>query len=407
MPANFSLAVIPFEFLGGETQNYLGAAIADHLTTDLSVHVPGLVVIGEDSAFTYAGKKIDPKKVGQELSAAYLLTGNVQHDETRVRVSARLIETATAKQVWAERFEDDTKDVFQLLDRISGRIANSFGTALLSDNAANAERRSADAKAIDLVFRAQAIFLLGTRSLKALDEAEPLYRQALAADPKSSDAMIGLGYLLAVRLIVYRNVLNMTDQQVTAMIAEARDLLDKGSRVQPNSALIHNARGRLFFVEHRPYELLQEHEITRTLDPNSAVNYHNLAIVLLALGRPQQAIVYLNEAIRRSPRDPFMGLLFMHLARANVLLGRWDEAIDYGLKARVLRTDLFTVNSNLAAAYAQKNDLAAANSAWRAATKARPGATIATLENDPELGEPEYKALATPTLLAGLRKLDL
>jgi TolB-like protein len=197
LSSNFSLAVLPFESVGGKAQEYLGAAIADHLTTDLSVHVPGLVVVGEDSSFTYAGKAIDPKKVGEELNATYLLTGNVQRDEARVRVSARLIEAATGKQIWAERLEEDSKDVFQLLDRISGRIANSFGTALLSDNAANAERRSADSKATDLVFRAQAIFLLGIRSLKALDEAEPLYRQALAVDPKNSDAMFGLGYRFA------------------------------------------------------------------------------------------------------------------------------------------------------------------------------------------------------------------
>jgi TolB-like protein/Flp pilus assembly protein TadD len=407
LSSNFSLAVLPFESVGGKAQEYLGAAIADHLTTDLSVHVPGLVVVGEDSSFTYAGKAIDPKKVGEELNATYLLTGNVQRDEARVRVSARLIEAATGKQIWAERLEEDSKDVFQLLDRISGRIANSFGTALLSDNAANAERRSADSKATDLVFRAQAIFLLGIRSLKALDEAEPLYRQALAVDPKNSDAMIGLGYLIAVRLIVYRDALHLTDQQVTAMIAEARDLLDKGAARQPNSALIHNARGRLFSVEHRPHESLQEHEIARSLDPNFAVNYHNLASVLLSLGQPQKAIEYLNEAIRRSPRDPFMGLLFMHLARADVLLGNWDKAIDDGLKARVLRTDRFALNSNLAAAYAQKNDLELAKNAWNEALKARPGATLATLKGDPELNEPEYTALAEPTLFAGLHKLGL
>lgn len=404
---NFSIAVLPFGSVGEEAQNYLGPAIADHLTTDLSVHVPGLIVVGEDSSFTYAGKPVDPKKIGEELNAAYLLAGNVQRDEARVRVSARLIETGTGKQVWAERFEEDTKDVFQLLDRISGRIANSFGTALLSDSAANAERRKANVRAIDLLFRAQAAFLLGTRSLKALNEAEPLYREALLIDPNNSDAMIGLGYLLAVRLVVFRNAQHMTKEQVVALTAEARGLLEKAAKIQPNSALIHNALGRLYSVEGRQHESLEEHEIARSLDPNFAVNYHNLALVLIALGRPQKAIEYLQEAIRRSPRDPFMGLLFMHMARANVLLGHWEAAIDYGLKAHALPGDRFTVNGNLAAAYAQKGDLKSAAAAWSEALKSRPQATIASFTEDPELNLPEYKILAEPTLFTGLRKLGV
>lgn len=399
-----SIAVLPFTVLGDATHEYLGNAISNSLTTDLSIRVPGLFIIGVDSAFSYAKKSIEPQQLWRELGVQYLLFGAVQRNNGRIRVDARLVEAQSSKQLWAEKFEGTGDDPFQVQDLVSARIANSFGVALLRESSIDAERRSLKPEVVDLIFRAQAEFLLNNRTIKSLEVAESLYRQALALEPKNADALTGLGNLLAVRLSLHRFNLKMTSDQLTAAVAEARDILDRGLLLNPRSAQAHNGKGRLYSVERKPTESLREHEMARSLDPNYAVNYHNLGAVSLSLGQPEKALEYLQEAVSRSPRDPAMGVIQMHFARAYVLLGRWDDAIEAGTKAKLFSTDLATLHLNLAAAFAQKNDLEKARFSLRESTRIRPVGSIAALK---AVNEPAYVQLAQDTLFEGLRKAGL
>lgn len=399
VPGRYSIAVLPFTALHDGTPDYLGSGITNSLTTDLSIRVPGLFIIGVDSAFTYLKTKADPQQLWRELGARYVLFGTVQRNHSRVRVDARLVETQTARQLWAEKFEGTGDDPFAIQDLISARIANSFGVALLRYGSTEAERRQKP-EVVDLVFRAQAEFLTNNRTVDSLKTAESLYRQALALDPKNPDALNGLGNLLAVRLSLHRFNLRMTPEQISAAVTEARELLDRGLLIDPRSAIGHNGKGRLYSVERKPQESAREHEMARTLDPNYAVNYHNLAAVALALGQPRDAVNYLNEAVARSPRDPAMGVIQMHFTRAYVLLGQWNDAIEAGAKAGVLPTDKLTLNLNLAAAFAQKGDAEKAKGALQEALKLRPEISIARIE---AMNEPAYLQLAQDTLMKGLR----
>lgn len=399
-----SIAVLPFTVLGDPTHEYLGAAISNSLTNDLSFRVPGLFIVGVDSAFSYIKKSAGPQQLGRELGVQYLLLGAVQRSSGRIRVDARLLEAQSSKQLWAEKFEGADDDLFQLQDFISARIANSFGVALLRQSSMNAERRKTKPEITDLILRAQAEFLLNNRSLDSLAAAESLYRQALELQPNNSDALIGLGNLQAVRLSLYRFRLKMTPDQLAAAVADARDFLDRGLILNPGSAIAHNGKGRLYSVERKPTESLREHEMARSLDPNYAVNYHNLGAVELSLGEPQKALAYLEEAIQRSPRDPAIGVIQMHMARAYVLLGRWDDAIEVGTKAMVSPTDIVTTQLNLAAAYAEKGQLDKARSVLQQAKELRPGISISALR---AANEPAYIHLAQKTLFEGLRKAGL
>ncbi|QFI72071.1 tetratricopeptide repeat protein [Bradyrhizobium betae] len=399
-----SIAVLPFAVLGDPAHEYLGAAISNSLTNDLSFRVPGLFIVGVDSALSYAKRSAGPPQLGRELGVQYLLLGAVQRSSGRIRVDARLVESQSSKQLWAEKFEGADDDLFQLQDFISSRIANSFGVALLRQSTIDAERRRATPEITDLILRAQAEFLLNNRSLVSLAAAESLYRQALELEQNNSDALIGLGNLLAVRLSLYRFSLKMTPDQLAAAVADARNFLDRGLILNPRSAIAHNGKGRLYAVEGKPIESLREHEMARSVDPNYAVNYHNLGAVELSLGKPQKALEYLEEAILRSPRDPAIGIIQMHMARAYVLLGRWDDAIEAATKAMVSPTDMATVQLNLAAAYAEKGQLDSARSALLQTKELRPGISISALR---AANEPAYTELAQKTLFEGLRKAGL
>jgi TolB-like protein len=235
--------VLPFSNLDGDaTEDYFANGIVDNLTTDLSTHVAGLIVAGRGSAFSYKGKPVDPKQVGLSLGVRYLLEGSVRRAGNQVRVNAQLVEAQSGSQVWAERFEGESADLAGLQDQITARIANSLGAALIRAGAHEAERRSSNPDAVDLVFKAQSAFLLGNRMMPALAEAEGLYREAVGLDHENADALIGMGSVIATRMFNFRYVLGLTEDQIAEASAAAMTFLDKGLRLRPDSALAHSKK---------------------------------------------------------------------------------------------------------------------------------------------------------------------
>ncbi len=100
-----SLVVLPFENLSGEPKDdYLADGITEDVTTDLS-RVPGMFVIARQSAYSYHGKAIDVRKVGEELGVRYVLEGSVRKLGDMLRVNAQLISTETGAHLWADRFD--------------------------------------------------------------------------------------------------------------------------------------------------------------------------------------------------------------------------------------------------------------------------------------------------------------
>ena len=117
-----SIVVLPFSnFSGDREQDYFADAVTDDLTTDLS-RLPGSFVIASATAFTYKGKTVDARQIGQECGVRYLLEGSIQRSGTRVQTNARLVDANSAAQIWGDRFESEVTDLFDLQEAITGRI---------------------------------------------------------------------------------------------------------------------------------------------------------------------------------------------------------------------------------------------------------------------------------------------
>jgi adenylate cyclase len=407
-PSRLSIAVLPFTNLSGvAADDYFADGVVDNLTIDLSTHIAGLMVAGRGSAFSYKAKVIDPKQVGANLGVRYLLQGSVRRIDNHVRVNAQLIEASTGKLVWAERFEGDSADLASLQDQITARIANSLGAALIRAGAREAEQRSNNPDAVDLVFKAQSVFLLGNRMMRALDEAEGFYRKALELDPNNPDALIGVGAVIATRLFNFRSVLGLNRDQISDASAAAIESLNNGLRLQPASALAHSYKGLAYGADLRWQEAMQEYDIAHSLDANFTPIYNNRANAWSALGQPEKAIPEIVEALRRSPLDPQLGIWYLSLGRAHLLLGHWDQAIEANLKARATQTGFINIHLALAAAYAEKGDRKAAKASLADALKLRPDLTLAWLKAHPFSNEPGYVDMANATLYDGLRKAGL
>lgn len=406
--SRLSIAIMPFANLSGDTaEDYFADGVVDNLTTDLSTHIAGLMVAGRGSAFTYKGKNVDPKQIGLNLGVRYLLEGSVRRTDNQVRVNAQLIEAQTDAQVWAERFDGDSTDLVSLQDQVTARIANSLGAALIRVGAHEAEITSNNAGAVDLVFRAQSVFLLGNRSMPALDEAEGLYRKALELDPQNADALIGVGAVLASRMFNFRYVLGLNQDQISETSQEAIAFLDKGLRLRLDSAIAHSYKGLAYGAGLRWREAMQEYEIGHSLDSNFIPIYNNTANAWIALGEPEKAMPQIAEAMRRSPIDPQLGISNLVLGRAYLLLRQWDKAIDANLKARALQPGFINIHLMLAAAYAEKGNKDASKASLADALNLRPELTLAWLRMHPFSNEPGYVKLANATLYDGLRKAGL
>ena len=120
-----SIVVLPFTNLSKDPeQKYFADGITEDLTTDLS-RIGGSFVIARNTAFTYEGKPVDARQVGRELGVRYLLEGSVRRSGDRVRVNAQLVDAETGAHLWAERFDRQIGDLFDLQNEITGRIAST------------------------------------------------------------------------------------------------------------------------------------------------------------------------------------------------------------------------------------------------------------------------------------------
>ncbi len=117
-----SIAVLPFEDLSpNKSLGYLGDGVAEDIITMLS-RFPDLKVVSRTSSFTYKGKAVDVRQIGQELAVGYVLEGSVRKEGDKARIAAQLIDTTSGEHVWAERFDKTGADPWALQDEVTSNI---------------------------------------------------------------------------------------------------------------------------------------------------------------------------------------------------------------------------------------------------------------------------------------------
>ena len=189
-PPRLSIVVLPFANIGGDVdQEYFVDGVAESLTTDLS-RMPGMLVIGRNTAFAYKGKSGDLKDIGRELNIRYVLEGSVQRGGNRMRVNVQLIDAKTGNHLWAERFDKPVADLFDMQDEIVARLANSLNTQLITAEARRAERAPSP-DSMDHYFQGMAWFNIGLTP-DYLARAENFFERALSLDAGNVEALVGI-----------------------------------------------------------------------------------------------------------------------------------------------------------------------------------------------------------------------
>jgi adenylate cyclase len=392
-----SIVVLPFANLSHDRdQQYLADGITDDVTTDLS-RIAGMVVISRNTAFTYRDKPIDTKQIGGELSVRYLLQGSIRRAGNRVRVNTQLIDAQTDAHLWAERFDYATDDLFALQDEVTSRIALELNLEVIR---AEAARPAEHPDALDYILRGRAVRNMGSTP-EHFSESIGLFEKALNLDPASVDARAFLAHALIGR------VLELMTDSAASDIERAALLVSEVLAASPRHAFAQFVKGQLLRAQNRFDAAVPEYETAVMLDRNSVNALAALGQCKFFTGALDEVIPAHEQAIRLSPRDPFVPNWYWRIGRVHLLQSRLDDAILWIERARSANPRLAGPRGWLAAAYALKGEMdGAAGELAEARRLSRDNrfASIARFKSIQSYGSPRTQALAEATFFAGLRK---
>lgn len=396
LPDRPSIAVLPFTNMSGDPeQEYFADGVVEDIITALS-RVKWFFVIARSSSFTYKGRAVDVRQVGRALGVLYVLEGAIRRVGNRVRITAQLVEAATGRHIWAERFEGDLTDIFDLQDRITSGVVTAVEPNLLAAELDRNRSRPTDSlSAYDLYLRALPEMFSFTQ--ESLQRAKKLLENALELDQNFSDAWAALSDCIA-RETTAGWIVDWDKGSELARRAAARAITtDRENGPALSLAAFTKA---MFAGEHDQAVDLATQALR--LHPNSAYVRMNCAWVFIYNGEPDRALDHLATARRMNPRDPLEARTSTAMTLAHLIAGRFAEAEKWGERAIQQRPNFPPPLRFRAAALAQLGRLEEASALIRQLLLIQPGSTIGRTAKV-RFRHPSHQAI----LLDGLRLAGL
>lgn len=398
-----SIVVLPFADLSvARDQQYFADGVTEDLTTDLS-RVAGTLVISADTALTYRNKPIDAEQIGRELGVRYVVEGSLERSGNRVRVNAQLIDADTDTHLWADRFDREITDLFELQSEITGRIAFTLTLKLV---AAEANRPVEHPDALDYVFRGREYFFGRPPTPENLQNAISLYEHALRLDPQSTEAKTYLAGALVNRV-------NFGFTRSPAVdLARAEKLIDEALAGETRIPWAHYVKGTVLRNQGRWDDAVPEFEAALALNRNMTGPLQGLGWCKLYSGSLEEVIPLAEKAIRIGPRDPSIGFRYLMIGEVYQLQARPDEAIVWFEKARATIAAVPGLWAHLAAAHTLRGDLADAAAELAEARRLSPDDRYSSIRRLRAVGVgfwgvPKVQELFEATYFAGLRKAGM
>lgn len=368
-----SVAVLPFEnFSTDPEQAHFADAVVEEITATLS-RVGDFLVIARNSAFTYKGRQVDVRQVGRELGVRYVVEGSVRRVGERVRITAQLVETESARHIWAGKAEGATSDLFDLQDRIAEMVAGAVYPSVRKAEIERARMKRPDnLEAYDLVMRA--LPHLWAHRMHENPEAIALLDRSLKLDPQ-----YGLAAALCAWARAQQIVYNWTDD-VEGERRKGLALIETAARHIGDDATGLTALGTaVMLLEGNPRRALGFVERAVLVDPNHAWAWMRRGFGLVYTGKPEEALQAFARAERLSPLDPFTFNIHIGIGLAHFSAGRYAEAIRYPQMVLDERPGLTWPYRDLAAYRAQQGDLEGAKDALAKFVYLRPPLSLASI----------------------------
>lgn len=322
LPHKPSIAVLPFANLSGDpSQDYFSDGITRDIITELS-RFSELFVIASNSSFHYKDKSPSIGQVGRELGVHYALEGTIRRVGNRVRITAQLVDATTGAHLWAERYDRELEDVFDVQDEVVRTIV-----AILAAHVRKAEIERSRAKppgslqAYDYFLQAadtNATFLSSFRG-DDLYRTRRLLEQAIAADPN-----FGRAYALLADTHVAAWVHPLDGDLLNPSTLEvAHQFARKATQLDPNLPMAHGNLGQVLLWKRQHDASIAAFERAVALNPNDVDWRFSLALVYA--GEPKRAIEVAETYMRL---DPFhTPLAYGVLGFAHYMLKQYAQAV--------------------------------------------------------------------------------
>ena len=410
--ARVRLAVLPFSNLGDERQEYFGDGLHEELISQLGGLCRGRIgVLARWSCVVFKGTTLRARDVGEALRADYLLEGSVRHEDDRVRVTARLIETASETQIWAEMYDRHLTHCLTVQSDVASQIARALAAELTPEEPARTQTAAASA--------AYQAYLKGRYHWnrvedEALDQAIAFYEEALTLDASFGPAAAALARARVARAEHYRDVPRLA-------LASAREAAHRALEIDASLYEAHLALGETQRMLDFDWAAAEASYLKAlSLNPSSESAHRAYAMLLSALGRHREAM---RESDRAIELDPLCLVVGGSAAWVAYAAGDYPAAIEIARNTIDMDPEFVRARRVLASAYLQSGRQADALQeleasaaltdhpvllAWLAHAKATTGQT-----GDAEavvarmLAQPGYRQhYALAVAYVGLRRID-
>ena len=286
-----SVAVLYFENLSSAKEDeYLRDGMTEDIITELA-NIKTLKVFPRPALLPYRDKPVTAPQVGRELNAAYVLGGSVRRSGNRLRITAQLVETHTGHAIWAQRFDREMDDVFEVQDEIARSIAQAFRINLSPQEEEKiASKPTENSVAYDYYLRGRSY-----ARRESLEYALQMYEQAVKLDANFALAHAGIAYICG---IIYE-----IREHVPKWVERGEAACNRALELDPHLAEALVARARIVYAQRKHEEAIELAKRAIAIKPDCEGVYNVLGRAYFASGRFEEAAEMSERAMEANGDD--------------------------------------------------------------------------------------------------------
>lgn len=327
-----SIAVLPFDNMSGDKeQEYFSDGLTEDIITALS-QWRSMPVIARNSTFTYKGQAVNVQQVARELGVQYVMEGSIRRSGNRIRITAQLIDGRSGHHVWAEKYDRELEDVFEVQDEITSKIAAIVMPEVQSfEHRRTVSKRTEDLTAWDYYLRGMETF--NDETCPGTAAALEMFDKAVEHDPNFSDAWARKSWCHA------KEVMFACTEDTTSALEQGFIAGRRAIALDDSSPVAHLALGTVHIWADETDQGLEEALTAVNLNPNFTHAAMAAGNRLDLVGRAEEGIEMMEHALKLNPRDPIRWRYMAYLSRAYISRNDFERAVDWSSQAVKLRAD--------------------------------------------------------------------
>ena len=346
-----SIVVLPFQNMSSDPEHeHFSDGITEDISTALSKH-QWLAVTARNTSFAYKGKHVDVRRLAGELGVDYAVEGSVRRSGNRVRVTAQLIDTSSGNHLWAERYDRELEDFFDVQDEITEAVAANVAPEVGAaewDRVTRAPRRNLEAWG----YYHSGIRHLSKFAADDVLEAQRLLQLSRELDPDFGEAHAWWAYP------IYQGMVYWNAEASPQLLDEALAAADRALELDDQNAVFHVLKARVQLARREYAGALTESEMAITLNPGLAAAYCGYGQALTFEGDYDEAVDQFEKTIALDPQDPYLWVSLCNGALALIFKQDFEAALSWSERASEYPNRLFwpTAHKTVSLAYLERRD---------------------------------------------------